>query len=147
MDSHPHTKATESFFTVNKQLEKSCITLIDWPLSRVMLKNNADYPWFILVPRKPNITEMTDISEADRIQLMHEIHQLSLIIKRFFQPDKINLGSLGNIVEQFHFHIVARFKHDPLWPHGIWQTANVDKPYTNPETFLKELKQQLRSVY
>lgn len=134
-------------FKIDERIEKSCFPLVDWPLSRVLLKDNADYPWFILVPRKSNITEITQFCEVDRNQLMREIHQLSYMMENFFQPDKLNLGALGNMVSQFHFHIVGRFKHDPLWPQGIWQFANVDMPYQNPEPLITQLKEKLLEIY
>jgi len=44
--------------------------MIDWPLSMVLLKNNADYPWLILVPRRDDLTEITQLPKADYYQLM-----------------------------------------------------------------------------
>ena len=134
-------------FMLDERLEKSCFTLVDWPLSRVLLKNCTEYPWFILVPKRSDIVEITQFCKADRKQLMDEIHQLSLQVEAFFHPDKINIGALGNLVAQFHFHIVGRFKQDPLWPQGIWQTNSVETPYQNPEPLLIALKKQLRDIW
>lgn len=133
-------------FQLDERLHTSSLLLIDWPLSRVLLKNNANYPWFILVPRRKEITEMTQLSKVDRYQLMDEIQQLSLIVQAMFQPDKINVGSLGNIVAQCHLHVVARFCHDPLWPQGIWQAILEEKPYVEPDSLITDLLDRLSSV-
>lgn len=133
----------EAAFTLDERLQNSCFTLIDWPLSRVLLKNHADYPWLILVPRKMHITEMTDLTDTEQKQLMCEINTASQVMQRIFQPDKINVGALGNVVSQFHFHIVGRYQHDPLWPQGIWQVANVEKKYAAPQSVIEQLKAAL----
>ena len=133
-------------FQLDERLLASSFQLVDWPLSRVLLKNNADYPWFILVPRRQHLTEISDFSKSDRYQLMDEIHQLSLVVQDLFKPDKINIGALGNIVAQFHMHVVARFHHDPLWPQGIWQSTTKEKSYVESNTLIVDLKSRLSSI-
>ncbi len=133
-------------FHLDERLRASTFNLVDWPLSRVLLKNNADYPWCILVPRQPEKTEITELRQSDRYQLMEEIHQLSLIMQHMFMPDKLNIGSLGNIVAQMHIHVLARFKHDPVWPHGIWQSAAPEKSYVAADHLIAALVEQLSAV-
>lgn len=133
-------------FQLDSQLLAGGFELVDWPLSRVLLKNNAEYPWFILVPRRQHLKEITDFSKSDRYLLMDEIHELSLVVQDIFKPDKINIGALGNIVAQFHMHVVARFHHDPLWPQGIWQSAMKEKSYVESNTFIASLTERLSSV-
>ena len=133
-------------FQLHEQLSSSSIQLIDWPLSRVLLKNNANYPWCILVPRQDNITEITELSKLDRYQLADEVHHLSVIMQDLFKPNKINIGALGNIVAQLHIHVVARFRHDQLWPQGIWQSAMEETPYVEVNSFITKLIDQLSHV-
>lgn len=126
-------------FLVDERLQNSSFFLLDWPLSRILLKNHADYPWIILIPRRENITEIMQLHRSDREQLIHEIDAASHVLQNIFQPDKLNVGSLGNIVSQLHIHVVGRFQHDPLWPQGIWQLNNIEKPYTDSALLLKQL--------
>lgn len=135
---------TDSDFQLDHRLEASCFHLIDWPLSRVLLKNNANFPWFILVPRRQGVTEIIQLSRTDRHQYIDEVNQLSLIVEELYRPDKLNVGELGNIVAQFHTHVVARFRNDSLWPQGIWQESLVEKTYVNPEALLARLVKLLR---
>ena len=72
---------------------------------------------------------------------MEEISQLSSMVKSYFRPDKLNIGALGNIVPQLHMHVIARFRHDDLWPHGIWQSSQIMIPY--PEDTLNRLLNEL----
>lgn len=108
-------------FEIDKRIADTCFELGDWPVSRVMLKNNALFPWLILIPRVADVTELDELPQKERYLLMDEISQLSSIVRSYFKTDKINIGLLGNIVSQLHIHIVGRFKEDEQWPHGIWQ--------------------------
>ncbi|KTD65863.1 HIT domain-containing protein [Legionella shakespearei] len=116
-------------FCIDERIQSSCFTLGDWPLSRVLLKNEVQFPWLILVPRKDNIQEIHQLDKDERIQLMEEINQLSRLMTDYFKPDKLNVGALGNIVSQLHVHVVARSTTDCLWPQGIWQPALKTIPY------------------
>jgi len=121
-------------FVLDSRLLSSAVVLGDWSLSRVLLKNNADYPWLILVPRVEGIQEIDDLSSFDRQVLMEEICQLSAMMRAYFKPDKLNVGTLGNIVPTLHVHVVGRYITDPLWPHGIWQAAQTGASY-DPDFF------------
>ncbi|MFZ4077456.1 MAG: HIT domain-containing protein [Legionellaceae bacterium] len=136
----------EDNFHLDERLQSSTFFLIDWPLSRVLLKNNAFYPWFVLVPRTSNLTELTQLSQGARYQLMDEVQQVSLVVQDIFKPSKLNVGTLGNIVHQFHMHVVARFFDDPLWPEGIWQSATPEKAYEEPEILISRLIDKLSEV-
>jgi diadenosine tetraphosphate (Ap4A) HIT family hydrolase len=132
-------------FKLDERLQSSCFEIIDWPLSKVLLKNNAHYPWLILVPRRNHVTEITQLSKEDSYQLMDETQQLSRMMEEIFEPDKINIATLGNMVAQLHVHVVARFKTDPLWPQGVWQASIDEKPYTEPDALITHLTACLSS--
>jgi diadenosine tetraphosphate (Ap4A) HIT family hydrolase len=110
-------------FYIDERIQSSSFFLGDWPISQVFLKNEANYPWFILVPKKENIQEIHQLAKEERALLMEEIHQLSLIVKDNFKTDKLNIGALGNVVSQLHIHVIARNKEDFLWPQGLWQSS------------------------
>lgn len=120
-------------FILDPQLSSSCFEIMDWPLCRVLLKDNADFPWLILVPRQNGIQEIMELSPLNQHRLIEEISLISTIMKHYFKPDKLNIGSLGNVVSQLHIHIIARFRHDSLWPQGIWQKELNQKSYHQKE--------------
>lgn len=128
-------------FIIDERITSTCFKITDWPLSSVFLKNNANYPWFILVPRHDNLQEIDQLPTALQHTLIEEISALSRMVKNEFKPDKINVGTLGNIVPQLHIHVIARFKHDALWPHSVWQDAQETRAYEN-----EALDTLLRSV-
>lgn len=131
-------------FRIDDRLQSSCFILGEWPLSTVLLKNEACYPWFILVPRRVNIHEIYQLEKEDQLLLMEEINQLSLMVNDYFNPDKLNIGALGNVVPQLHIHVVIRRKKDPLWPQGIWQSSMSPTPY--PESKLNDILSSLSDL-
>ncbi|CAM4154575.1 HIT domain-containing protein [Pseudoalteromonas ostreae] len=107
-------------FSLAPELARDCIELADWPLCKVLLMNDSQYPWFILVPRKANLKESIDLSEPEQILLMQESAKLSRLLKEVFNPDKLNVAALGNMVPQLHIHHIVRYKSDVAWPAPVW---------------------------
>jgi len=86
------------------------------PLATVLLMDDSRFPWFILVPRRPGLVEITDLDEADARTLLDETRTAARVIQALCAPDKVNVAALGNIVAQLHVHVVGRFRSDPAWP-------------------------------
>lgn len=107
-------------FVLHERLAADTVPLDDWPLCRVLLMNDASYPWLILVPRRAGLSELHDVAPGDMPQLVDEICQASRALQSSFAPDKINVGALGNMVAQLHIHVIARFRDDPAWPGPVW---------------------------
>jgi len=117
---------------IHPQLQQDCIIVGRLPLCHLLLMNDANYPWFILVPDRDEVSEIFQLSPQDQQQLMKESSQLAGIIADKFQADKINIAALGNMVPQLHIHHVVRYRTDIAWPAPIWGAAPV-KPYTEQE--------------
>lgn len=107
-------------FSLHPQLEADTTPVCDLNLSRVLLMNNDELPWLILVPRRENISEWYELNEEDQQQLHKESMHLSATLMSLFNGDKLNIGSLGNIVPQLHIHHIVRYKSDSVWPDPVW---------------------------
>ncbi|WP_372739851.1 HIT domain-containing protein [Neptunomonas sp.] len=107
-------------FELDSRLANDCIVLGDFPLSRLLLMNDANYPWFILVPRRAGATEIYHLSPQDQHQLIDESSELAEIMADSFSARKMNIANLGNMVPQLHLHHVARHEGDPAWPGPVW---------------------------
>jgi diadenosine tetraphosphate (Ap4A) HIT family hydrolase len=107
-------------FVLHPQLERDTTPLGDLPLSRVLIINDANYPWLLLVPRRAGAVELIDLGEVERAQLMSEIALVSSALKEVTECDKLNVAALGNAVPQLHVHIIARRKTDKAWPKPVW---------------------------
>jgi diadenosine tetraphosphate (Ap4A) HIT family hydrolase len=112
----------EAGWALHPQLHNDAASVCDLALSRVLSINDADYPWLVLVPRRANVIEIADLGDEAKL-LMVEIAQVSRVLKEVTRCDKINVAAIGNVVPHLHVHIVARWKHDPLWPKPIWGVA------------------------
>jgi len=105
---------------LHPQLARDTVAIGDLPLSRVLLMNDANYPWLLLVPRRPGVIELIDLEEPDRAQLTSEICRVSHGLKAIAPCDKLNVAAIGNVVPQLHVHIVARRQIDFAWPKPVW---------------------------
>lgn len=131
-------------FELHPQLEKDSRDLGEFQLSRVLLMNDCRYPWLVLVPQRPDISEIYQLSETDQLQLHKESVYLCEQMATFFKADKMNTAALGNVVPQLHLHHVARFKTDATWPAPIWGRGEAN-PYTGDAltTLQGELQKRL----
>ncbi|SDO06291.1 Diadenosine tetraphosphate (Ap4A) hydrolase [Methylobacterium phyllostachyos] len=111
---------TESTFALDSRLAADTVEVGDLALCRVLLMDDARFPWLILVPRRPDLSEITDLSEPDSVALWQEIRIATGVMQALATPDKVNVGALGNIVTQLHVHVVGRFRSDPAWPGPVW---------------------------
>ena len=130
-------------FELHPRLEADCISIGSFPLCRLLLMNDSNYPWFILVPRRAGVREIFELSEDDQRQLLWESSSLSRVIADHFNADKINVAALGNMVPQLHVHHIVRYSSDPAWPAPVWGYAAAE-PYS--EQKLSELVATLRGL-
>jgi len=107
-------------FELNATLFADTSPVTDWPLCRVLLARDANYPWLILVPRRHGITELHELDQTDRHLLMDEIATATHRLQNLTGAHKMNVASLGNVVPQLHVHVIARFPSDPAWPRPVW---------------------------
>ena len=96
-------------FVLDPRLAGDTAPIGDLPLSRVLLMNDARFPWLILVPRQAGLRDLTDLTRDDQ----HALRALA-------RPDKLNIASLGNVVAQLHVHVIARLTTDAAWPRPVW---------------------------
>jgi len=111
---------TQMDWSLHPQLAADTVPVGDLALSRVLLANDANFPWLILVPRRPGLTEIIDLEENEQIQLMGEIDAAARALKSVAECEKLNVAALGNQVPQLHVHVIARRHSDPAWPKSVW---------------------------
>ncbi len=107
-------------FALDSRLQQDTLVVGDFPLSRLLLMNDSRYPWFILVPRRADVSELFQLDEAARAQLWQETNVLAEVLKDALAADKMNVATLGNVVSQLHMHVIARFREDAAWPAPVW---------------------------
>lgn len=138
----PSVALTEGF-VLHPRLAADSVWVLDLALCQLRIQNDARYPWLVLVPRRAEVRELYQLSAADQWQVWQEILQLQQVLQELSQAYKLNLGALGNVVEQLHIHIIARFPDDASWPGPVWGQG-VAQPYT-PQA-LEQRCAQLRAA-
>ena len=111
-------------FILDKKLQQDSFFIADLELCKVLLMNDANYPWLILVPRQNNLKDIVDLSFDDQIILLKEINFVAEIFKKEFKFDKLNIANLGNVVSQLHIHVIVRKKNDVTFPKPVWGNAS-----------------------
>ena len=119
-------------FVLHERLAADTFALASWQLCEVLLTNDANFTWLILVPRRDGLKDFHDLAQADWPLAMAEIERASKALKALTNADKLNVAALGNMVPQLHIHIIARHAGDAAWPGPIWGKLDA-KPYGDAE--------------
>jgi len=100
---------------------------------RLLLKNNALFPWFILIPEVEGVEDLHQLDPGQYVEVMLAQRQVCEFVASHFQPEKLNVGCIGNQVRQMHIHIVGRSTGDPAWPGTVW-AFDGKQSYTDEES-------------
>ena len=108
-------------FTLHSRLESGSFFVGRKAGCQVLLKDNACFPWLLIVPEVPSGVEDLHQLEPERYtQVLGLLREVSEFVADFFQPDKLNVACLGNQVRQMHLHVVGRREGDATWPNTVW---------------------------
>lgn len=133
-------------FELHPQLTADTRVIGDFPLCRLLVVNDSQYPWLILVPRRAGIRESYQLIYNDQQQLLLESNTLSRLLMSHFEGDKLNIAALGNMVPQLHIHHIVRFKTDLAWPKPIWGVApNLPYEEEKLEAIISDLSKLIAS--
>jgi len=124
--------STDVPFVLDSRLAADTHLIGELELSRVLLMNDARFPWLIVVPRLPDKRDLTDLAREEQHMLLDEINRVAHVLHAIAKPDKLNIASLGNVVAQLHVHVIARYHDDPAWPRPVWGVGEL-APYHDDE--------------
>lgn len=81
--------------------------------SKLYLGEHQYYAGYCVLVSKHHHVEMADIPSPEREEIFQEMMRSSKAIQSVFNPKKMNLESLGNVVEHLHWHFFPRYANDP----------------------------------
>lgn len=113
-------------FKLNARLAKDTLYVSENAYSQILLMNDSRYPWFIIVP-KTNALEIFNLEEKWQLELNEQINLISIFLKSKYPKSILNIAKIGNIVQQLHIHVLARFENDFAWPNPVWGVGKMDK--------------------
>jgi diadenosine tetraphosphate (Ap4A) HIT family hydrolase len=119
-------------FELDRRLDADSVPLLWLGLCELRLMDDRRWPWLILVPQRPGVFELHDLTPLDQTMLTFESNLVAEALKTATGCAKINTGALGNVVRQLHYHVVARNPGDPGWPGPVWGHG-VREPYRPEE--------------
>jgi diadenosine tetraphosphate (Ap4A) HIT family hydrolase len=132
-------------FQLHPRIEQDCIAIGRFELCRILMMNDSQYPWFILVPERTDLREIYQLNKADRQLLTEESSYLAENLAMLFKADKMNIAAIGNMVPQLHIHHIVRYKTDKAWPAPVWGKFDT-VPYSEQQVAenLARIKEQLK---
>ena len=134
----PRKRAAEPpRYTLHPQLAADTHPVAAFELCELRLMDDSNYPWLVLVPRVPEARELIDLDATQRHIVTDEIDRAARLLRDAFQPYKLNVAVLGNLVPQLHVHVIARFEQDPAWPAPVWGRVAAN-PYA-PEALVERI--------
>ena len=140
----PPEPPTRPSWELHPQLARDTINIGDLPLSRVLVIDDANWPWLLLVPRRVGVSEIIDLDEVEQAQLWTEIARAGRALKDLTACDKLNVAALGNVVPQLHVHVIARRQGDAGWPKPVWGAAPpLPHDQADLEAFIQTLRRKL----
>jgi len=134
-----------SAFELDARIDKDSELIKKLDLCQLRIQNDSRWPWLVMVPERPGMTEIFELSPADQALLLAEVTRVGAALKQVTGATKINTAAIGNIVRQLHVHVIARFEGDANWPGPVWGFGQA-VPYADAERqkiFLEKLVEAL----
>jgi len=130
-------------FVLDSRLQQDSLVLGEFALCQLLLSKDANYPWFILVPKRAEVSELFELNAHEQQQLWQETTQLAAALKASYRADKMNVATLGNVVSQLHMHVIVRRRDDAAWPAPVWGKC---PPVAYTDAQLQAVRQRVRDL-
>ena len=88
--------------------------------SYLYLGEHQFYRGYCILVTKQHFREMIDLPIEQRNELFSEMMMTQDLIQRVFNPKKMNLCSLGNVVDHIHWHFFPRYADDLNFKNPPW---------------------------
>jgi diadenosine tetraphosphate (Ap4A) HIT family hydrolase len=109
--------------------------------SFLMLGEHQFYQGYCVLVLKPHYREMTDLDPSLQAALFKEMMSATKAIQDAFKPHKMNMCSLGNVVEHIHWHFFPRYQDDPDFKNPPWlQMHSFDQAKVSPSEALENIQ-------
>ncbi|MCA0255576.1 MAG: HIT family protein [Proteobacteria bacterium] len=112
--------ASVNEFRLDERLARDSDCLSRLGLCQLRLMKDSRWPWLVLIPQRPAVSEIFELTPLDQTMLTFEANSVAAALKQVTGATKINVGALGNIVRQLHVHVIARSEGDANWPGPVW---------------------------
>jgi len=88
--------------------------------SYLMLGEHQFFEGYSVLVLKEHFREMTDLPKSLQVEFFEEMMMSSKAIENAFGPKKMNMCSLGNVVDHMHWHFFPRYESDTQFTDPPW---------------------------
>ena len=86
------------------------IKICDLPASKLYLFKEQSHKGRVIVASKFHVSEMINLSDADRHAFLDDVCRVAKALHVAFQPKKVNYGAYGDTGCHLHFHLVPKYE-------------------------------------
>lgn len=110
------------------------IYVCDLSVSLLVLFKEQSHKGRCIVAYKDHVSELTDLSEADRNAFFADVARAAQALHAAFHPDKVNYGAYADTGHHLHFHLVPKYADDTFeW--GTTFAMNPNRVYLTDEEY------------
>lgn len=96
------------------------LVICETPTSIAKLNRDQYFPGYTFVVLKRHEVELYNLSDRERRSFLEDMSTVAKALALAVKPDKMNYELLGNGQPHMHWHLVPRYRSEPLWGRPIW---------------------------
>ena len=96
------------------------VYICDLSVSSLILFKEQSHPGRCIVAYKDHVSELVNLSEAERDAFFADVARAAKAIHAAFLPDKVNYGAYGDTGCHLHFHLVPKYREDDFEWGGVF---------------------------
>src|SRR6266705_1536206 len=125
--------------------EPAHLTVLESRTSVVKLNPDQFFKCYSFVTLMYHVEELYQLTDENRQRFLEEMSRVATALAKTFNPDKMNYELLGNGMPHLHWHLVPRYKTDPMWGRPIWTGSRRRKGLMREEyeSLVKQVQSQL----
>ncbi|RRQ23975.1 HIT family protein [Guyparkeria sp. SCN-R1] len=113
-------RPTATDWHLHPRLKADSFPVINHGRLQFRLINDRRFVWTLIVPMCPHAEQLHQLPPDWRNEALDGLQALSETLERLYHPERLNVGAIGNLVDQLHLHCVVRFAEDRAWPGVVW---------------------------
>ena len=119
-------------------LDKFGIFICDLDVSSLILFKEQSHPGRCIVAYKDHVSEIVNISDAERNAFFADVDRAAKAIHAAFHPNKVNYGAYGDTGCHLRMHLVPKYKDEFEWG-GVFE-MNPGKTYLSDAEYAEMIE-------
>ena len=107
--------------------EENPLTIREFTYSIARLNRDQYFKGYTFLVFRGHATELYEIGKAEREGFIEEMVAVAEALSQVFKPDKMNYELLGNKMPHLHWHLIPRYKSEPMWGEPVWSSEHFER--------------------